>query len=82
MISLSVLIAQRLPRGIFFAKSFLEMCLYSQIYDVISLFRNRCEQKHRLPDTYYISNDRANVIKLMEVTSNSTQCKKRRNTKN
>ena len=30
-------------------------------------------KKHRVPDTCYINNDYAN---FMEVTSNSTQCKK------
>ena len=40
------------------------------------------KKKHRVPDIYYINNDRTNVIKFMKVTSNSTQCKKRRNSNN
>ena len=30
-------------------------------------------EQFRVPDTYYISNDYTNVIKFMEITSNSTQ---------
>ena len=33
------------------------MCLYSNVYDTISLFRNKWEQKHRVPDTNYTNND-------------------------
>ena len=50
------------------------MCLYSNIYDAISHFR-KSENKNTVPDTCYIINDRANVIKFMNVRSNSTQCK-------
>ena len=53
-----------------FIKSFLQMCLYSNAYETISLFRNTWEEKHRVPDTCYINNDRANVITFMYVSSN------------
>ena len=42
---------EKLPRGTFLVKSFLQMCLYSNVYDAISLFRNKWEQRHRIPDT-------------------------------
>ena len=72
---------QMLARGMFFIKGYLQMCLYSNVYDMISLFRNKREEKHRASDTYYINNDHANVIKFTKVTSKSTQCKKRRKKK-
>ena len=56
------LIAQKLPRGMLFIKSFLQMCLYSNFY----------EAYHRVPDTYCINNDCANDKNFMKVTSNST----------
>ena len=56
--------------GMFFIKSYLQMCLYSSVYDAIFLFRNKREQKHRVPDTYHTNNDNANVIKFMKVASN------------
>ena len=51
------------------------MCLFSNVFDAISLFRNNLEQKHRVPDTYYINDHPANVVKFVKFTSNSTQCK-------
>ena len=39
--------AQKLPK------------LYWNLYDAVSLFRNKWEQKPRVPDTYYINNDYA-----------------------
>ena len=54
------------------------MCLYSNVFDAISLVRNKREQKHRVPDIYYINNDHANAIKFMKAISNLTQCKNRR----
>ena len=65
----------------FFIKSFLQLYLHSNVCDMTSLFRNKWEQKHRVPDTYYVNKDCEDVIKFMKVTSNLTQCKKRRNTK-
>ena len=56
------------------------MYLYSNVYDE-RVFRNKSEQKRRVPDTYYISNDHANVINFRRVTSNLTKHKKRRKTK-
>ena len=44
--------------------------------------KKKPKKTHRESDTYYINNDRTNVIKFMKVTSNSTQCKKRRNSNN
>ena len=59
------------------------MCSYLNVYDAyLFLEIGGWEQKHRVPDTYYINNDHASVIKFMKVTSNSTQRKKRRITKN
>ena len=46
------------------------MCLYSNGYDMISLFRNQREQKHRVSDTDHINNDHANVIRFMKVPWN------------
>ena len=56
------------------------MCLYSSNYETY-LFLEISEKKNRVPDTYYISNDSANVIKFMKVKLNSTQCKKCENAK-
>ena len=55
------------------------MCLYSNFYDAyLFLEINKNEKTEYLLSTIY----RANVLKFMKVTSNSTQSKKRRNTKN
>lgn len=63
----------------FFIKSCLQICLYSNVYEAISLFSNKWEQNYSVPDTYCINNDHANIIKFMKVISNLTRCKKRRN---
>ena len=64
----------------FFIKNFLQMCLYSSNYETY-LFLEISEKKNRVSDTFYISNDSANVIKFMKVKLNSTQCKKCENAK-
>ena len=51
-------------------------------YPFVGISEKKQKKKHRVPDTYYVNNDRTNVIKFMKVTSNSTQCKKRRNANN
>ena len=56
------------------------MYLYSNVYDE-RVFRNKSEQKRRVPDKYYISNDHANVINFRRVTSTLKKYKKRRKTK-
>ena len=65
----------------FFIKSFLQMCLYSNAYDAY-LFLEIKESKNLEYLTPAIYNDHANVIKFMKVSSNSTQSEKRRNTNN
>ena len=71
--------AQKLPRSTFFIKNFLQICFCSNVYNAISLFLKISKnKKHIVPDTYYINNDCANAIKFIKVTSNSTQCKKRK----
>ena len=72
-----IFLYQKLSGGMCFIQSFLQMCLYSNIYDAISHFR-KSENKNTVPDTCYIINDRAIVIKFMNVRSNSTQCKKQK----
>ena len=74
------LIAQSSLEAYFFIKNCLQMYLYSNVYDE-RVFRNKSEQKRRVPDKYYISNDHANVINFRRVTSNLTKHKKRRKTK-
>ena len=71
-----------LARGMFFIKGYLQMCLYSNVYDAISLFRNKREEKHRASDTYYINNDHANVIKFTRLHRNRHNAKsaERKNT--
>ena len=57
------------------------MCLYSNAYDAY-LFLEIKESKNLEYLTPAIYNDHPNVIKFMKVSSNSTQCEKRRNTNN
>ena len=69
-----------LPRGLvqkLSSNMFVFKCLWR-----VSFFRYKWEQKLRVPDTCYTNNDRAKVIKFMKLSSNSTQCKKRRNANN
>ena len=57
------------------------MCSNSNVCDA-DLFLEISENKgYTVPVTCYISSDRANSIEFMKVTSNSTQCKKRKNAK-
>ena len=73
------LIAQKLPRCIFFFKNFLQMFLYSNAYDAYTFLEiSENENKEYLHLLY--KQYRANVIKFMKVSSNLTQCDKRRNT--
>ena len=75
-----------------YLKSSLDACFFYQKHSSnlfvfkclwrIYLFRNKWERKHRVTDTYYINNDRANVIQSIKVSSSSTQCENRRNTNN
>ena len=50
---------------------FIKSCL--QCFKAMSLCRNKGEQKHRVPDTYYLNKDPTNVTKFVKVTSNLTQ---------
>ena len=65
------LITQKLPRGMFF---------YWKLSSNMFVFNFKCLWRLSLfrHAIYYISNDFANVIKFVKVTSNSTQCKKRK----
>ena len=77
------LMAQKLPRSTFFIKNFLQICFCSNIYNAISLFLKISKnKKHIVPDTYYINNDCANVIKFIKVTSNRHNSKSAKNNPN
>ena len=39
----------------------------------VQMVSDSWQQKHRVPDTYYINSNYANVIKFMKISSNSTQ---------
>ena len=45
--------------------------MYLTLYLLLEIIQN----KNRVPDTYYINNHPANVVKFVKFTSNSTQCK-------
>ena len=49
------------------------MCLYSNVRETISHFRNNCDQKYGVPDTYHINNDNANATTFMKVISSLIQ---------
>ena len=62
---------------------FIKSCLYSNVYDAYLFLEIReNENTEYLTPTYYLNNHYANVIKFAMFSSNSTQCKERRKTKN